>query len=157
STSFYDDRLKEVPSRLLTRWTASRKEHGALTLEDLLEIVQLSDTQLDAGSMAEGATICLGLVEWDLARNDFLRPHLRYVAGLAPAQRQQAQSAMGLAFTRMSLPQQQGFLSLALGSHTDGLQSLEDLAGASLQVDYSPPGSFEWGMPKGEWGMPKGP
>jgi len=157
STSFYDDRLKEVPNRLLTRWSASGKEHGALTLEDLLEIVQLSDTQLDAGRMAEGAKICFGLAEWDLARNDFLRPHLRYLAGLAPAQRQQAQSAAALAFTRMSLPQQQGFLSLAFGSHTDGLPSLEDLAGASLQVDYSPAGSFEWGAPHFEWGTPQGP
>jgi hypothetical protein len=150
STSFYDDRLKEVPNRLLTRWSGSRKEHGALTLEDLLEIVQLSDTQLDAGSMAEGAKICFGLAEWDLARSSFPRPHLRYLAGLTPAQRQQAQSAAGLAFTRMSLPQQQGFIGLAFGPHTDRLQSLEDLAGASLQVDYSPPGRFEWGMPKGK-------
>jgi hypothetical protein len=99
--------------------------------------------------MAEGAKICFGLAEWDLARNGYPRPHIRYLAGLTPAQRQQAQSADGLAFTRMTLPQQQGFLSLAFGSHVDRLQSVGDLAGASLQVDYSPPGSFEWEMPKG--------
>jgi hypothetical protein len=145
SASFYDDRLKEVPNRLLTRWSASRKQHGALPLEDLLEIAQLADTQLDAGSMAEGARICFGLAEWDLARNGYPRPHIRYLAGLTPAQRQQAQGAAGLAFAQMSLSQQQGFIGLAFGPHTDGLQSLGDLAGASLQVDYSPPGRFEWG------------
>src|SRR5262249_45603194 len=36
STGFFNDRLKEVPNRLLARWTASRREHGALTLDDLI-------------------------------------------------------------------------------------------------------------------------
>jgi hypothetical protein len=153
SASYYDDRLKEVPNRLLTRWSASRKQHGALPLEDLLEIAQLADTQLDAGSMAEGAKICFGLAEWDLARNGYPRPHIRYLAGLTPAQRQQAQGAAGLAFAQMSLSQQQGFIGLAFGPHTDGLQSLGDLAGASLQADYSPPGRFEWAT----WKWPPSP
>src|SRR5207302_6672397 len=68
SASFYDDRLKEVPDRLLERWSASRKEHGALTLEDLLAIGQLSDAQLDATETAEGAQLRFALAKWDLAR-----------------------------------------------------------------------------------------
>ena len=38
SASFFHDRLKEVPNRLLERWAESRKRNGALTLDDLIEI-----------------------------------------------------------------------------------------------------------------------
>src|SRR5206468_3537706 len=41
SASYYDDRPKEVPNRLLTRWAAARQQHGALTLDELLEIARL--------------------------------------------------------------------------------------------------------------------
>src|SRR5262249_35496959 len=66
-TSYYDDRLKEVPNRLLARWAAARRQHGTLTFDDLVEIAQLSDAQLDARDMAEGARELFGLAEWDLA------------------------------------------------------------------------------------------
>ena len=56
-------------------------------------------------------------------------------------------SANGLAFTQMSLTQQQQFLSLALLPDAEPLQSLEELAGATLRVDYSLPGWFQWGDP----------
>src|SRR5207253_5497313 len=48
NAGFYNDRLREVPNRLLRRWVASRREHGALTLDDLVEIAQLPDAQLDS-------------------------------------------------------------------------------------------------------------
>jgi RNA polymerase sigma-70 factor, ECF subfamily len=147
STTFYNDRLKEVPNRLLARWAASRRQHGALTLDDLVEIAQLSDPQLDASEMAEGARECLGLREWDLARNRGARRHLRYLVGFTPAQRRQAMSEAGLPFAKMSLSQQQQFLSLAFLSDAEPLQSLEELAGATLRVDYSLPGGFQWGDP----------
>src|SRR5262249_36432025 len=99
SASFFNDRLKEIPNRLMARWSASRRAHGALTLDDLVEIVQLSDAQLNSPNVAEGAQNCFSLVEWGLARNtNGLRPHLRYLAQLTPSQRQQAQSAEGLPF-----------------------------------------------------------
>jgi len=120
SASFYNDRLKEVPNRLLARWSAARRQHGILTLEDLVEIAQLPDAPLDASEMAEGARDCWGLVEWELARGRKQRPHLRYLA------------------------QQQQFISLMIGSWTDALQSLEELAGAALRVAYTQPGGFEW-------------
>jgi hypothetical protein len=147
SASFYDDRLQEVPNRLLSRWEASRHQRGALSLDDLLEIGQLSDPQLDASGMAEGARLCRGLAEWDLARRRTLRPHVRYLAQLSPAQRQAAQSVKGLPFTQLTLPQQQQFIALALGRGTDRVQSLEGLAGATLRVDYSLPGGFQWRRP----------
>ena len=31
STSYYDDRLKEVPNRLLARWAARRRQSGMIT------------------------------------------------------------------------------------------------------------------------------
>jgi hypothetical protein len=147
STSYYDDRVKEVPNRLLTRWATSRREHGALTLEELIEISQLSDAQLDAADMAEGARDCFGLKEWDVARDRSLRPHLHYLAELTPTQRQEAQSLTGLAFGSMSLAQQQRYIALAFGSRTDDLQSLQELSGATLRLAYTQPGGFEWRVP----------
>ena len=63
-----------------------------LTLDDLVEIAQLSDAQLDAESMAEGAEERFGLTEWRLARLRHLRRHLRYLAEFPPAQRWEAKT-----------------------------------------------------------------
>jgi hypothetical protein len=160
STSYYDDRLKEVPNRMLARWAASRKEHGKLTLDDLCEIAQLSDAQLDGGDMAEGARDYLGLAEWDLARSQKLRPHLRFLAQLSPTHRQEAASADGLLFTRMPLAQQQRFM--AMGMRGAPLQSVDELARATLRVSYTQPGSYQWGEPGWcgfytRWVIPMGP
>src|SRR5262249_20845645 len=95
SVSYYDDRMKEVPNRLLTRWSAARRQHGGLTLDDLCEIAQLTDVQLDSSTMAEGARECFDLQEWDLARSEPFRLQLRYLAGLTPDQRRMATSATG--------------------------------------------------------------
>jgi hypothetical protein len=98
--------------------------------------------------MAEGARECWGLAEWDLGRNEHLRPHLRYLAGFTPAQRQEAMSPTGLAFTKMPLAQQQGFIAHALIPEAGPLQSLDELEGAVLRADYSLPGWFEWQVPR---------
>jgi RNA polymerase sigma-70 factor (ECF subfamily) len=166
SASFYTDRLKEVPNRLLTRWSAARKEQGSLMLDDLIEIAGLSDAQLDPRSMAEGARACFGLVEWELARHPVLRPLLQDLAHFAPAQRQAAislspsgepagaQGPTGLRFDRMSPAQQQRFLSRALDPEFYNSRafapkspptfSLDDMEGAVLWIDYTQPGGFEW-------------
>jgi hypothetical protein len=146
SSSYFNDRLKEVPNRLLARWTASCRQHGGLTLDDLLEIAQLSDAQLDARDMAEGARDCWGLAEWDLSRGSGQRPHLRYLAQLTPAQRQAALTPAGLAFAQMSLAQQQQFISL----RAQNIQSLEELTGATLRVGYTHPGEFQWAVPEAD-------
>jgi hypothetical protein len=147
STTFYDDRLKEVPDRLLAHWAAARQQHGMLTLDDLVEIAQLPDAQLDAAEMAEGARLCYGLTEWGLARNDGARVHLRYLAGFTLAQRQEAVSPTGLRFLRMPLAQQQRFMQLAFHPEAPPLQSLEELSDATLRVEYTQPGQFQWGDP----------
>jgi hypothetical protein len=147
SASYYDDRLKEVPNRLLERWAAARRRHGTLTLDHLVEIAQLSDDQLNADGMAEAARACFGLREWEIARSRQLRAHLRFLAGFTPAQRQEAMGPAGLLFSRMPLAQQQRYLALALGADGEGLRSLEELAGATLRVQYTHPGGFQWGDP----------
>jgi Putative zinc-finger len=150
SMTYYHDRLKEVPNRLLTRWAASRREHGMLSLEELVEIAQLPDAQLDGSSMAEGIRECWGLPEWDLARWWFVLANLRFLARLTPAQRQEAQSTSGLLFTKMSLAQQQAFYSRQLPGQPE-LHSLEELAGTALRVQYTQPGWFEWQPPGPDW------
>jgi hypothetical protein len=151
STGFFNDRLKEVPNRLLARWSASRRLHGAATLDDLIEMAQLSDAQLDAVDMREGAKACWGLAEWDLVHVSTFRPQLRYMAGFTPEQRQWATSPGGLPFTRLSLAQQQQFLSFFLMPGASQLPSGEELTGATLRVDYSLPGAFQWARPESGW------
>jgi hypothetical protein len=148
SASFYNDRLKEVPNRLLTRWAAARREHGTLLLDDLVEIAGLSDAQLDAASMADGARELWGLEEWDLACNRGVRSHLRWISGLTLAQREAIQKPPGLRFTALNLAQQQQFIALAIGDSPDSVGSLAELATASVQVDYTHPGAFEWQAPE---------
>jgi hypothetical protein len=146
--SYYHDRLKEVPNRLLTRWAAARRQRGALTIDDLCDIAQLPDAQLDAGSMEEGARDCYGLAEWRLGKHWLLRRHLRFLADFTPAQRQEAMSTAGLPFTKMSLAQQQRFMTLPLNRGEMPLwDSLEGLADAALRVDYTQPGWYEWRPP----------
>jgi hypothetical protein len=56
----------------------------------------------------------------------------------------------GLPFARMSLAQQQKFVAFALEADNTPLQSLDELAGATLRVKYTQPGWFEW-RPPGNW------
>jgi RNA polymerase sigma-70 factor (ECF subfamily) len=156
SATYFQDRLKEVPNRLLNRWAsarAARRRHsdtggqqGSLTLDELVEIAGLPDVQLDANDMAEGAKVLWGLEEWDLARSPKLRPHWRFLATLAPAQREEATGASGLVFTRLTLAQQQQFLRLGLGTSAGSL-GLQELAVAHLKIDYTVPGWFQWPAP----------
>jgi RNA polymerase sigma-70 factor (ECF subfamily) len=155
SMSYYDDRVKEVPNRLLEHWAAVRRQHGGLRLDDLVEIAGLTDAQLQGAQMAEGAKECYGLDEWDLARDRLVLPGLRYLAGFTPEQRRKAESEAGLSFAEMSLVQQQGFLARRwpaklVGTGTPNparLPSLEELADAVLRVDYRQPGWWEWRPP----------
>jgi hypothetical protein len=59
----------------------------------------------------------------------------------------------------MSLAQQQRFLQIALEWDERPLQSLAELQGSVLRVDYTQPGQFEWRVPGGgadwlQWVMP---
>jgi hypothetical protein len=145
SAAYFNDRLKEVPRSTLARLAAVRREQDGLRFEDLLEIAGLPDAQLDAKEMAGGARRCWGIAEWETARYKPLRPHLRFLAGLSPDQRREAFQPDGLPFRRLTLPQQQGFIRLALAESADSLDlGLEELSGATLRVGYRRPGWFHW-------------
>jgi RNA polymerase sigma-70 factor, ECF subfamily len=146
SASYYDDRIKEVPNRLLARWSAARQQKGFLSLDNLVEIAGLPDAQLDGAEMAEGAKEIWGLREWDLPRNPILRPHLRSLALFTPEQRQQAMSDEGLPLVKMTLAQQQQFIS-----HAAIELPMENLGGAVLRIEYTRPGEFQWGDPRMVW------
>jgi RNA polymerase sigma-70 factor, ECF subfamily len=153
TATYYHDRLKEVPNRLLAGWAAARRRRGQLTLDDLVEIAQLPDAQLNGEQMAKGARECWGLLEWELPRNPYLRPHLRYLATLTPAQRQETLTSTGLPFSRMAIAQQQRFLANAFSDYPlwPPIRPTEDLNGAVLRVDYTVPGWFQWGNPAFSW------
>lgn len=159
SETYYEDRLKEVPDRLLLRWSQARRQRGLLSLDEVIEISQLTDAQLDGHAMAEGAELCWGLKEWRLLRNSLFRPHVRFLAGFTPEQRQEAMSERGLAFTRMPLAQQQRFLEFAFWNADERPRSLEELSNALLRVDYSQPGGFQWkrGPDASRWVVPLEP
>jgi hypothetical protein len=150
SVTRHQDRRRETPNRLLARWAESRRRHGALTLEDLMEIARLPQAQLDGREMAEGARELWGLAEWPLAAGG-LRQHLRYLSAFAPEQRARAIDAAGLPFTEMSPAQQKGFLSVAIGAPEAAELAPEELAGAALRVDYTVPGWYEWRVPGPSW------
>jgi RNA polymerase sigma-70 factor, ECF subfamily len=159
SESYYDDRLKEVPNRLLSRWSEARRQRGMLTLDEVIEIAQLSEAQLDGDAMAEGAEQLWGLKEWRLLRVGRFRPHVRFLAGFTPEQRQEAMSERGLPFTRMPLTQQQKFIEFAFEHADEHPRSLEELSNALVRVDYSQPGWFQWkrGPDASRWVVPLEP
>jgi hypothetical protein len=145
SASYYHDRLKEVPNRLLFRWVGARRPDSVLPLEHLTEMGQLSDAHLDASEVAEGIRERFGLVEWDVARKRFTRSSLRFLGQLTPAQRAEVVSPKGLPFPRMTLAQQRRFAATLIDQ--TGLRSFEELTGAGLRVVYSVPGRYQWAVP----------
>jgi len=67
-------------------------------------------------------------------------------------------SSSGLPLEKMSLAQQQGFISRLRSP--EPLESLEELAGATLRVKYTEPGWFTWQIPGPyylEWIVPLEP
>jgi len=143
SAGYFNDKRKEVPNRLLERWAASIREHGHLTLDDLVEIAQLQDAQLDSRIVAEGVVRCHGIRGWGLVAGSQLRNHLRFLATLDPEQRRLAQSPADLPFRRLNLSQQQQFLATGFGGSNTPIAP-EALLAARLRVDLSMPGQFEW-------------
>src|SRR5262249_22013907 len=141
SAGYFNDKLKEVPNRLLDRWARSLREHGRLTLDDIIEIAQLRDAQLDSRVVAEGVVRCHGLQGWNLARTAGIRPHLRFLATLDAEQRRLAQSATGLPFGRLTGGQQQQYMAAGWGNADAGIAP-EALAAARLRVYLSLPGEF---------------
>ncbi len=136
SAGYFNDRIKEVPNRLLTRWASAGRKNGHLSLNDLAEVASLTDSQLDAKAMAEGANVLYGLKEWEQAAA--LRANLRFLATLSANQREAAQSEAGLSIARLPLQQQEQMLALAYPANQRELNlGTEDLAATTLHLHYS--------------------
>src|SRR3569833_2013898 len=101
SSSYFWDKLKEVPARLLRRWEAHH-QNGPVPQDDVLEMAQCSDAQHD--SKVEGYVVghCFNLEEWGIAGSGgayrvalpggpYMRKYLRFLAGLNGVQRERAQ------------------------------------------------------------------
>lgn len=137
SASWFYDRPKEVPQRHLKRWAASRREHGALTLDDLTEITQLTNTQLDALTSFQGALARYDLQEWNFARSENLREHWRMLAQVPVEMRRDVETTKGLQCDRLPLALQKRFIALALHDKTtEARPGDRQVAHASLRIEY---------------------
>jgi hypothetical protein len=139
SASFFNDRPKEVPARLLDRWKEARQGNSnQLPLNSLCEIASLSDTQLDAAEMGEAIKALYGLSEWSLVKAH--RGGWRLLAGLPSSLRAMTaqEKGDGLKFEVMPPDIQERYAHEVLGDKLDLTEVATKLAGATLQVDYQP-------------------
>jgi hypothetical protein len=139
SIGFFNDRPKEVPARLLQRWSRAQAENGgALPLRSLTEIASLSDAQLDGAAMAEGARALHGLTQWEMVRSPEYRPTWRFLAALPPDLRQKACDARrgGLTFEDVMPDAQEAFARVFLGNSFRLTSAPESMPNATLLVEY---------------------
>jgi hypothetical protein len=140
SASYFNDRLKEIPNRLLSRWQESRKANGMLTVDDLMQIASLTDAQLNAAEVAEAVKAIFGLKEWELGAGGSIRPQWRFLAAMPSTLRGAALSEKGITFPQLPVALQQQYVALALGRSADRIPiQLSDLATATLRVEFPYP------------------
>jgi hypothetical protein len=142
STSYFWDKLKEVPRRDLERWRDASTRPERLPLEALLEMMRLSDRQLDSEVVGRSIYHCWGLEEWGMVGSGSrrmqvvpasIRTHYRLLASLSEAQLRQSQKGQGLPFGSLTPPQQQLWLKTN-GAPPEG----------SIHVRYAPAGGYSW-------------
>jgi hypothetical protein len=168
-TSYYWDKLKEVPNRFLDRWSHDRDANGALPVADFLEMATLSDQQLDSTTVAEGITHCRRLPEWALLTDRRSRQHARLLTALTPDQLRRALQQAGIPFNELTPSQQQALVQL----HLENLKEMEREGGkpapvtplffenAVLFAEYVPAGCYVWmpppSSPEHPWSGPSTP
>jgi hypothetical protein len=137
STSYFWDKRKEVPNRLIRRWQASAAREGGLPLDDLLEMAAVSDDTLNATVTAGGMRQCYGLEEWGVVGGGEERPlrtFARFLGLLEELQLQRARSAPGLLLAELTPEQQREWLRF----------QAPPSPGARLRVEYVPAGVYVW-------------
>ena len=145
STSYFWDKLKEVPNRLLRHWKEDREAQSGLPLEDLVQMATLRQQQLD--STRGGAFIrhCWGLDEWmivgggDENGTNGWRGRARALGCLNPAQLQAAQRWEGLDLGALTPAQQE-----TLRGTVPDLSGAKSLAGVRYRVEFVPSGWYIW-------------
>jgi hypothetical protein len=154
STSYFWDRLKEVPHRLLQRWARDRKSTEGLPLADFLEMAALSDQQLSSTTVGEVIQHYWGLWEWQHLQHPDGRRRSRFVATLTPDQLQRAMQPTGIPLQALSPVQQEG----AFQCQQAAMKEMERQGGTptslpagwwhgTLVVTYIPGGRYMWTRP----------
>jgi hypothetical protein len=147
STSFFWDRLKEVPACSLRRWQADRRRHGDLPLDDLSDMATCTDAQLDSKVVGYVIGHCWGLEDWGLlgetgahgGSHGMVR-YVRLLAGFTRPQLARAQEAGGLALAELAPAQQEALARPVLRQAKDP----QALAVLRFHFDYAPAGSYLW-------------
>jgi hypothetical protein len=165
STSYFWDKLKEVPNRLLQRWAKDRDANGGLPLADFLEMASLSDQQLGSALVAEGSMYCWGLREWSSLVLPESRRRARFLATLTPEQRQRALQPAKLPFAELTPAQQQAASQRA----EEAREVMERQAGDAAPINpdwwahayvyahYVPAGWYIWTPSPFDLSSPGGP
>jgi hypothetical protein len=169
SSSYFWDKLKEVPNRYLQRWTQDREENNGLPLADMLEMASRPDQELDSRLVGEGIEHCWGLMEWyGLSGDDsrMIRRHGRFAAILTPEQLRRALQPAGLPFKELTPSQQQAAIQL----DSDDSQAMQWRDQSTqpvradwwphyvIELEYVPAGWYAWSPPlashTGPWDGP---
>ena len=159
ATSYFWDKIKEVPRRQLERWAQDSAGKDGLPFEDFLEMAQCPDVALDSLRVGQGVWTCWGLEEWEriavsrdgrrdtpIAGTSF-RKFARCLANFPFALRDQIQQPGGVVISALPLPQQQDLIK-ALSVWTGSLETLRD---SQCHVDYVPAGRYVWHPAQGRY------
>jgi hypothetical protein len=159
STTYYWDRLKEVPNRYLVRWQREKRERPGLSLESLEEMASLPDDELNSTTVAEAIRHCWGLEEWGIVSTDQVwgcaveRTKLRFLSELTPDHRRRALDSDGLPLSTLTRDEQRGFLRVMESMN----QVIDRQQGGSftlpnrqvyIKVEYLPAGWYVWTPPE---------
>lgn len=148
SASFFWDRRKEIPNRLLDRWQADSRKNGGLPLEDLLEMALLSDEQLNSQIVGDAVHHCRGLYEWDTLQRSIgfysPRPFARLLARASAAARRAFFAPEGIAFSSFTPKQRQELLGFLLEERSYLADMPQVLTASSFRMDYVPSGWYVW-------------
>jgi hypothetical protein len=170
STSYFWDKLKEVPNRYLQRWGKDRDANGGLPLADVMEMAAMPDQQLDSATVSQGIEQYWKLPEWGQLTYPLSRHQARFLPALTPEQLQRAFTEDGMPFTELTPAQQRGAMAMFL----EGMTEMERESGESqapvpsetwshafVTAKYLPAGWYAWIPPRdvrnGRWNGPRGP
>jgi hypothetical protein len=167
STSYFWDKLREVPKRHLVRWQREKQGKGYLPIESLMEMAALTEEQLDSQDNGEAITHCWGLEEWltvgphrryEMGYGQVFayRRRLRFLATLTPEQRRRAFEPDGIGPEELTPAQRKAFwdiheegerIRVLQGEEAGGIDPAF-LATAHYVAEYLPAGWYVWTPPE---------
>jgi hypothetical protein len=147
TASFYWDKMKEVPNRLLDSWRRDREQNEGLPLDDFLEMAKLSDVQLNSVIVGQGVRHCLGLEEWNILNStmtprkyDTIRPLARFLADLPRSECHRALSPDGILLSLLPTANKETIAQIV---KRIGIQS-DTLDGIKMRIEYVPSNLYVW-------------